>query len=219
MMGCRRLARLTPVAGLALAILGHGCEDQEPVPPRPAEPVTSTQFRFKAFTSAPAVDGGEIALRDLRGKVVVLHLFGTWSPACRRTAPIMVSVYERYRSQAFELVGLAYERTDDRRQARETVRAFRDEFKIPFPLALGPEGLWRELGEAVEVSRRLPTIVLMDRQGAVRTVFQDLPPGYEQVLAERIERLLAEPDASRPGSVPAPSGPTDRAVAAEPDAG
>ena len=217
MTGRRRTARLVVAAGLAL--LAAGCEDEEPVPTRPPDPVRSTLFRFEAFTSAPAVDGGEIALRDLRGKVVVLHLFGTWSPACRRTAPIIVSVYERYRGRAFELVGLAYERTEDRRQARETVRMFRERFKIPFPLALGPEGLWRELRGAAGISRRLPTLVLMDRQGVVRDVFRGLPPGYERVLAESIERLLAEPHVSLRGSTPAASGPVGRAVAAAPGGG
>jgi len=201
MTGAARTVRLAVAAGLAL--LAAGCENDEPAPYRPAEPVRSTLFRFETFSSAPALDGEAIALRALRGKVVVLYLFGTWSQACRRTAPIMVSVYERYRSQRFELVGLAYERTGDRRQARETVRAFRDGFKIPFPLGLGPEDLWQELHDAAGASRRLPTIVLMDRQGVVRNIFSDLPPGYEQVLADRVERLLAEPYVSLPGSAPA----------------
>lgn len=191
MTGGTRTVSLAVAVGLALA--AAGCDDDGPDPYRPAGPVQATLFRFEAFTSAPLLDGGALAMRDLWGKVVLLHLFGTWSQECRRTAPVMVSVYERYRSGRFELVGLAYEQTHDREQAREAVRAFRDGFKIPFVLTLGPEALRRELREAANVSSHLPTIVLMDRQGVVRDVFDGLPPGYEQVLSDRIERLLAEP--------------------------
>jgi thiol-disulfide isomerase/thioredoxin len=185
-------------AGLALAAVG--CGDEEPEPYRPTGPVYSTLFRFDTFASAPAVEAGEIALRDLQGQVVLLYLFATWSEDCRRTAPLMVSVYERYRSRRFELVGLAYERTDNVAQARKACRLFREGYKIPFPLALGPQGVWQELQEAAGVSHRLPTLVLMDRQGVVRDVFRGLPPGYEQVLADRIERLLAEPYVPLPGA-------------------
>ncbi|MFO8014032.1 MAG: TlpA disulfide reductase family protein [Phycisphaerae bacterium] len=197
----------TPAVALlvaaGLAVFSAGCGDEEPAPDGPTGPVYSTLFRFDAFTSAPVVGGGEVALRDLHGQVVLLYLLGTWSEECRRVAPLMVSVYERYRSRRFELVGLAYERTEDEAQARETVRTFRDGFKIPFPLALGPEGVWQELREAAGVSQRLPTLVLIDRQGVVRSVFRGLPPGYEQVLADRVERLLAEPFVPLPGAAPA----------------
>ena len=193
-----RTVVLAVAAGLALATAG--CEDEPPDPYQPTGPVQSTLFRLNAFTSVPALEGGEIALQDLRGNVVLLDLFGTWSQECRRTVPLLVSVYERYRGRRCEVVGLAYERTDDHRQARETVRGFREEFKMSFPLALGPETLRQELRDAAGVSRRLPTLVLMDRQGVVRDIFQGLPPGYEQVLADRIERLLAEPYVSLPGA-------------------
>ncbi len=191
--GALRLA-----VALGCAVAAAGCGDEEE-PHRPRGPVYSTLFRFDTFRSAPAVEGGEVTLADLRGRVVVFYLFGTWSEDCRRTVPLMVSVYERYRSRRFELVGLAYERTSDATQARESVRVFREGFKISFPLALGKEAVWRELRDSAEVARRLPTLVLMDRQGVVRTVFRGLPPGYEQVLADRIERLLAEPYVPLPG--------------------
>jgi thiol-disulfide isomerase/thioredoxin len=199
MSGPARAVSVLVAAGLA-AVAAAGCGDEEAEPHRSAGPAYAALFRFDAFTSAPAVEGGEIALSDLNGQVVLLYLMATWSEECRRVAPLMVSVYERYRSRRFELVGLAYERTEDETQARATVRTFREGFKIPFPLALGPEVVWEELREGAGVSRRLPTLVLIDRQGVVRDVFRGLPPGYEQVLADRVERLLAEPYVPLPGA-------------------
>lgn len=156
-------------------------------------------FRFEKFQTAPRVDGGEVVLASLAGKVVLLDLFGTWCPPCRRSAPVLVSLYERYRDKGFEIIGLAYEQTPDVEQAKRAAEAFRREFRIPYVLALGPDVLWEELRANAYVKGNLPTFVLLDRQGVVRDVFEGLPPGREAVLADRTERLLAEPYVSLRG--------------------
>jgi hypothetical protein len=93
---------------------------------------------------------------------------------------------------------LAYEHAPDEEAARTAVRRFRDEFRMPYVLALGTQDLWEDLRENAAVQGVLPTTVLLDRQGVVRGVFEGFPSGHEAVLADRIERLLAEPVVSVP---------------------
>ncbi len=155
-------------------------------------------FRFETFDAAERTDGGEVSLKSLAGRVVLLDLFGTWCPPCRRATPVLVSLYERFRNQGFEIVGLAYEQTADTAQAKRAVEAFRGEFSVPYILAIGPPAVWDELREHSRVAGVVPTIVLVDRQGVVRDVFEGLPAGHEAVVADRIERLLAEPAALAP---------------------
>jgi thiol-disulfide isomerase/thioredoxin len=156
-------------------------------------PPTEVLFWFREFKTVPVIDDGDLDLESLRGHVVLVDLFGTWRPACRKSAPFVVSLYERFHDKGFDVVGLAYERTADKSQAADAVRAFRDEMKIPYPLALGPMVIWTELREQAHVEKPQPTLILLDRQGAVRVVFHGFRPGDEAVLADRIERLLAEP--------------------------
>jgi len=177
---------------LAVLIAAGGCQDDSP-PPQPVDPARATLFRFEAFASAPRVGGGRVAIDDLRGNVVAIVLLNTWSSPCRSAAPLMVSLYERYRGRQFEMLGLVYESADNVDESRRAVERFRAQFKIPFPLAFGPEVVWRELKREAGATGRMPTFVLLDRQGVARDLFEGLPPGYEQVLADRIERLLAEP--------------------------
>ena len=178
---------------LALTVLAAGCDADDAEPDWMGGPEVLMLFRFEKFTSASRTDDGEVTLRSLTGKVVLLHLFSTWSSPCRRSTPLLVSLYERYREQGFEIVGLAYEQTQDVAQAKRAAEAFRGEFSIPYLLAVGPDVLWEELQENAKVLGVVPTIVLIDRQGVVREVFEGLPRGHEAVLADRIERLLAEP--------------------------
>jgi len=176
-----------------LTFLVVGCDGHDTEPDLDGGPEPLMLFRFEKFTSAPRIDDGEVTLRSLAGKVVLLDLFATWSSPCRRSAPLLVSLHERYRGEGFEILGLAYEQTRDMVQAMRAAEAFRSEFRIPYILAIGPDVLWEELRQNTTVMGDVPTIVLMDRQGVVRDVFEGLPPGREAVLADRIERLLAEP--------------------------
>lgn len=183
------------------AALASGCDDQADdldfVPPA-ERPIL---FRFERFSSAARIDGGEVDLKSLEGRVVLLDLFGTWCPPCRRTAPLLVSLYERFHAQGLEIIGLAFEQAADEAQARREVEAYRDEFAVPYILALGPGVVWDELHEKTGILGAVPTILLVDRQGVVRDLFEGLPSGHEAILADRIERLLAEP------AVPVPRQP------------
>ncbi|HUU10713.1 MAG TPA: TlpA disulfide reductase family protein [Phycisphaerae bacterium] len=194
-----RLAGTAIVAVLGLVVAGCDGDGAAEDDDWAKQTETVLLFQFEKFQTAPRIDGGEVVLSSLAGKVVLLDLFGTWCPPCRRSAPVLVSLYERYRDKGFEIIGLAYEQTPDVEQAKRAVEAFRREFRIPYVLAVGPDVLWEELRENAHVKGNVPTFVLLDRQGVVRGVFEGLPPGREAVLADRTERLLAEPYVSLGG--------------------
>jgi thiol-disulfide isomerase/thioredoxin len=193
-----RLA-IAPAAAL-LALLVWGCSGGEEAEKggSPERPPGGVYFWFDRFTTATLVDGGEVTLDSLKGKVVLLDLFGTWCPPCRRSVPVIVSLYERYRGRGFEIVGLAYERTDKPAEAGELVKRFREEFKITYRLALGPPVVWEELKAKANADEAIPTVLLLDRKGTVRDMFQGLTPGQEAEIADRIEQLLAEPAGPSP---------------------
>jgi thiol-disulfide isomerase/thioredoxin len=193
----KRAALAVTLLATALALAGcggNGDSDKDGKDQHSANPLRpEVLFRFQKFTAAPLVDGGEVTLRSLEGKVVLLDLFGTWCPPCRRSIPILVGIYQRFHGKDLEMVGLAYENTGDEAQDRKLVAGLREEFKIPYRLAIGPRIVWDEIKAKAHAEEEIPTILLLDRQGVVRDMFQGLDPGEETVLAQRIEKLLAEP--------------------------
>ncbi len=184
-----------PALGLALAVAGLavGCggsgENGGDVPP--ADRTAPFPLGFRVLT----LTGGEIALDDLRGQVVLVDLFGTWSDACRQRVPTLVSFHVRYQSRGLRIVGLAYERVSHPDEARALVSAFAERHRIPYPLALGPESVKEQIPGGFQA---LPTTILVDRHGLARACFTGFPPGHEEALAEQIEALLAEPAAGSP---------------------
>jgi len=69
---------------------------------------------FPNFTARDALTGEPITLRDLRGSVVLVDFWATWCGPCRRELPHVKRVYEKYRDQGFEIVGISLDSSEDR---------------------------------------------------------------------------------------------------------
>lgn len=121
-------------------------------PPRVGEPA-----RDYAATN---LLGQEVALEDLRGKVVLLNLWATWCAPCRMETPYLQAVYEEYADQGFEIVGISMDTGD----AADDVEMFVDEYEVTYTILHDPEmrgmELYRVLG--------LPATFLIDREGVLR---------------------------------------------------
>jgi thiol-disulfide isomerase/thioredoxin len=60
-----------------------------------------------------AVDGTEVDLSKLRGKVVLIDFWATWCPPCREEVPEVVAVYQKYHDKGFEIVGVSLDQSKD----------------------------------------------------------------------------------------------------------
>jgi len=52
------------------------------------------------------VDGKDVRLADYKGKVVLLDFWATWCLPCKMEIPIFIDLYNRYKSQGFEVVSI-----------------------------------------------------------------------------------------------------------------
>jgi thiol-disulfide isomerase/thioredoxin len=52
------------------------------------------------------VDGKDVRLADYKGKVVLLDFWATWCVPCKMEIPIFIDLYNRYKSQGFEVVSI-----------------------------------------------------------------------------------------------------------------
>ena len=81
-----------------------------------------------------ALDGTQVSLSKLRGKVVMLDFWSSWCPPCRREAPALSRVYSEYQGGNVEFVGVAI--WDD----HGDVARFVEEFGLPYPNVLDDRG-------------------------------------------------------------------------------
>jgi thiol-disulfide isomerase/thioredoxin len=108
----------------------------------------------------PTLDGAPLRLRTLRGEPLVVNLWATWCPPCRRELPMLVDAGRRAQGLRIVLV--------DQREAPATVRAYLRE------AALQPR--WLALDEAGALASRyqtpgFPTTLFFDADGRLRRMY------------------------------------------------
>ena len=78
--------------------------------------------------------GKKVALKDFRGKLVLLNFWATWCDPCREEMPSMERLYRRFKDRGFVIVGV------DVKDRRNDALSFLKELKITFPIVLDPDG-------------------------------------------------------------------------------
>lgn len=58
--------------------------------------------------------GKPIALSDYLGKIVLVDFWASWCRACRVENPKFVEIYEKYKSQNFEIISISQDESDDK---------------------------------------------------------------------------------------------------------
>ena len=124
------------------------------VPPD-AESVTKLKnpeevFRFKGVD---ALTGKTVTQDDFKGKPVIVDIFGTWCPNCHDEAPVLADLYRRYHASGLEIVGLAYEYTDDAQHNARLIDIYRKKYGIRFPLLVSGTT------EEGQIAKTLPQLV------------------------------------------------------------
>ncbi|MEZ6134146.1 MAG: TlpA disulfide reductase family protein [Pirellulaceae bacterium] len=141
---------------------------------------------FEFSLNATSVGGENINLEALKGKVVIVDVWGTWCPPCRDEIPSFIKLQEKYGPQGFQMVGLNYENLQSDEAAKEKIEAFIKQTGINYPCIVGSP----ETREQIPDFEGFPTTLFIDKAGRVRLKVVGLHP-YED-LEEVVTHLLAE---------------------------
>jgi thiol-disulfide isomerase/thioredoxin len=93
---------------------------------------TTTYYQPGHRTAAPTVSGTTLSGRKLslssyHGDVVVLNFWGSWCAPCRKEAPTLAVLSEKYQSKGVRFVGV------DIRDQASAAQAFVQNFSISYP--------------------------------------------------------------------------------------
>jgi thiol-disulfide isomerase/thioredoxin len=138
------------------------------------------------------VDGHQMLLSSLKGKVVALLMVHTTCPHCQRTSQVFTQLYKEYGPQGFQPVDAAFNT-----MANLYVADFVKNFNIGYPVGYStPEEVMAYLNYNIMERYTVPQIVWIDRKGNIRSQTQpagDDPTFYtEGYWRNMIETLLKE---------------------------
>jgi len=127
-----------------------------------------------------SVTGKNLRLSEYRGEIVMLSFWATWCGDCRAQLAELGQMRDRYQDAGVELLAVSLDQNS--RQAGEAMT------EASYPVLHDAAG---EIGRLYDVTK-MPVMVLIDRGGVVREVFEGFRRGNEEQYLERVQALLRE---------------------------
>jgi thiol-disulfide isomerase/thioredoxin len=154
----------------------------KPQPRRPPGKLIAAGEEAPGWTLR-TIDGSEVKLKDLRGKVVVLDFWATWCTWCIRAMPDVQKIHERFKDKPVAVFGVNCQERDPAKP-----RDFIRKNPHPYPQLLNGDGVAQEYGVT-----GIPVIVVIGPNGGVAYVQRGYSPVLEAKLTEVIEAALPKP--------------------------
>jgi peroxiredoxin len=105
------------------------------------------------------VNGLERKLSDFKNKVMIIDFWATWCPPCREEIPHFIDLYNQYKGQGLEIIGIALDQNGER-----IVREFIAKNKINYTVLLGDN----EVSDLYGGIDAIPTTFILDRDGNIK---------------------------------------------------
>lgn len=146
-------------------------------PPSPREGFSAPGFTLDLL------EGGQVTLSDLRGKVVLVNFWATWCPPCRAEMPAIEKIYQSFKPLGLEVLAINVTNQDSETAAD----VFARDLDLTFPIPLDRNGETA----ARYALRGLPSSYFIDREGVIRSVVVGGPMN-EALIQSKVEEILKE---------------------------
>ena len=140
---------------------------------------------FKKET-APAVsfrtlNGEQIAMESLRGKVVLVNFWATSCATCVQEMPEMVETYKKYSDRGFELIAVAMSYDPP-----NYVLNYSESRQLPFIVALDSDG---QAAKSFGDVKLTPTTIVIGKDGSILKRYVGIPEFA--AMHQLLEKALA----------------------------
>jgi thiol-disulfide isomerase/thioredoxin len=160
---------------------------------------SKVDFSFKNL------EGKTVSLSDpkFKNKVVLVQIMGSWCPNCMDETKFLAGFYGQYKAKGLEVIGLAFERTDNFAKAVSNVERLKNKYKANYEFLITMKTGSAQASEALPMLNKLmafPTTIYIDKKGIVRKIYTGFygpatGAEYTKYVDETnrfIEKLLSE---------------------------
>jgi peroxiredoxin len=170
------------IALMAIAALVVNSTRGIAAPQAPTKQETSAKPMAPDFTLRD-LDGERVALKSLRGKVVLVNFWATWCPPCRMEIPDLNRIHTAYEEQGVVVLGVSWDELSS-----EQIKGFVKNYKVTYPVLHGTQSELSEVGRAYKWEGYLPTTYVVDREGRIQD--KHVGAGSEKLFLRMIEPHL-----------------------------
>ena len=146
------------IAALCAALLILSACSQQAASESKTPAVAKIDAPAPAFNE-PTASGSNLTMESLRGKPVYLNFFASWCAPCNEEAPDINAIYQQYKSDGLQVVGV------DILENKARAQKFVEQHQLRFP-AVVDSGTLRD---AYNING-MPVHVFINRDGVVKKI-------------------------------------------------
>ncbi len=123
--------------------------------------------------------GAQKKLSDFKGSIVIIDFWATWCPPCREEIPHFVELYNKYKNQGLEIIGVSMDQSPER-----VMPGFIEKNNINYTILFGEDNVYDLYGGI----NAIPTTFIVDKEGNLVRKYV----GYREkgVFEQDIKELL-----------------------------
>ncbi len=109
------------------------------------------------------MEGNQINLSDLKGKVVLIDFWASWCGPCRNNNPRLIKLYQKYHDKGFEILGVSID--NNAQDWKQAVNEDHLEW-----IQVDDKNGWNASTAKVYNVNAIPSSFLIDKDGIIREI-------------------------------------------------
>jgi cytochrome c biogenesis protein CcmG/thiol:disulfide interchange protein DsbE len=169
---------------LVISVLSFGCGNSESKTTPSSSAEMNGSEHVSSFPKAPDftlsdLNGKQFRLSDYSGKLVFVNFWATWCPPCRAEIPGFIKMYDKYKDQGLEIIGIS---TD--RDGKDVVKKFIQKNGVNYPIVMYE----MDVIEAYGGITGIPTTFIVNQKGEIVNKFVGFPG--DEAFEKEIQKWL-----------------------------
>jgi thiol-disulfide isomerase/thioredoxin len=147
----------------------------------------ATQRPDPVALSGKTLEGADLDVTSLRGKVVVLNVWGSWCAPCRKEAPDLEQAYTELKGKGVQFVGV-----NVNEQSASQAVAFQKKFAVTYPSLADDGGKSLLALRGAVAANAIPSTLVLDTEGRIAVRISG--PTTRTTLVDLVEDVVAGRD-------------------------